>query len=268
MGLQGLLGQVNCAQATARARVKPAGDSMPVAARRSFTREELDEVFPRPPLREVAFELRFPPRLRVQAENWRLQDQLVSDYPEVGKESAIQANGTILDVSVFNNPRESRVIKITHQNFLIAFTRYVKFEDFKAEVLARSEQFCRTFGVEKFVRVGLRYVNEIGLPSNAPGALLAYVRPVLKFDSFPIESIDQFAVEIRSRLENHWVTVRTALIPGVLQTYVLDIDCHAEGPTDINDCRTLLDTFHQGAQYIFLDHITDEYKALMRKTDG
>jgi uncharacterized protein (TIGR04255 family) len=171
-------------------------------------------------------------------------------------------------VSVFGNPRESRVIKITHQNFLIAFTRYVKFEDFKAEVLARSEQFCRTFGVDNFLRVGLRYVNEIGLPSNAPGSLLTYVRPVLRFESFSIDSVDQFAVEIRSRQEQHAVTVRTALIPGVLQTYVLDIDCHTEGPTSLEQCRGLLDTFHDSAQHIFLDHITEDYKKLMRKVNG
>jgi uncharacterized protein (TIGR04255 family) len=241
---------------------------MEVMARRSFTREELDEVFPRPPLREVAFELRFPPRLRVQAEIWRLQDQLVADYPDVGKETAIQPNGTILDVSVFGNPRESRVIKITHQNFLIAFTRYVRFEDFKAEVLSRSEQFCRTFGIDSFLRVGLRYVNEIGLPGTTPGSLLTYVRPVLKFERFPIESIDQFAVEIRSRREHQAVTVRTALIPGVLQTYVLDIDCHTDGATSLDQCRGLLDSFHDGAQQIFLDHITEEYKNLMRKNNG
>lgn len=56
---------------------------------RSFTARELGEVFPANPIREVDFEIRFTPRLRVQAEMWRLQEQVIADYPEVGLESAV-----------------------------------------------------------------------------------------------------------------------------------------------------------------------------------
>ncbi len=233
-------------------------------ASRIFTTEELAEVFPRPPLREVAFEVRFPPRLRVQAEIWRLQDQLVSKYPHVGKESALQPNGTILDVSVFGSPSESHVIKITTQNFLIAFTRYTRFEDFKDEVAKRTEQFASIFGIETLSRIGLRYVNEIMFPSAEPFALLKYVRPILSFDRFPVSLVEQFAVELRSHYKAHLVTVRTALLPGVLQTYVLDIDCHITTPTPAREYLAMLDDFHDSGQRIFLDHITEDYKEFMR----
>src|SRR5258706_1593333 len=93
-------------------------------AEKEFTADELGEIFPNSPLREVAFEIRFPPRLRVPAEIWRLQDQLVHKYPEVGKETTIQAAGAVTDVAVFQNPAENRLIKVSQQNFVIAFTRY------------------------------------------------------------------------------------------------------------------------------------------------
>ncbi len=233
-------------------------------ATRTFTPEELEEVFPRPPLREVAFELRFSPRLRVQAEIWRLQDQLVSKYPEVGKESAIQPNGAVIDVAVFQHPAESRVIKVSYQNFLIAFTRYTRFEDFKEEVANRTEQFCSVFEIDALTRVGLRYVNEIVLPSAEPSSLFTYVRPTVSFDRFPIDLLEQFAVELRSHYKDHLVTVRSALLPGVLRTYVLDIDCHTSTVTAVRDCPALLDQFHHSAQTLFLDHITEEYKDVMR----
>jgi uncharacterized protein (TIGR04255 family) len=231
---------------------------------KQLTTEELEEVFPRPPLREVAFEIRFSPRLRVQGELWRLQEQFRGTYPEVSRENALQPNGNILDVAVFANPPESRVIKITHQSFLMAFTRYKNFEDFKDAVIGPTEQFFSTFEINSFTRVGLRYVNEIVLPSLEPSSLLNYVRPIIKFDRFAVELTPQFAVELHSQYEGHLVTVRTALLPGARRTYVLDIDCHTSATTASNTYPDLLDRFHDGAQRIFLEHVTEEYKEYMR----
>src|SRR5258708_1440420 len=39
-----------------------------------FPKPKLDGVFRLPPLREVAFEIRFSPRLRVNAELWKIQE--------------------------------------------------------------------------------------------------------------------------------------------------------------------------------------------------
>ncbi len=61
---------------------------MPTATRK-FTNEELGEVFPANPIREVDFEIRFAPRLRVQAEMWRFQESVVTEYPDVALESAL-----------------------------------------------------------------------------------------------------------------------------------------------------------------------------------
>jgi uncharacterized protein (TIGR04255 family) len=233
-------------------------------ANTEFTPEELKEVFQNSPLREVAFEVRFPPRLRVPAEIWRLQDKLVQKYPEVGRETSIQANGAVTDVAVFQNPAESRVIKVSHQNFVIAFTRYVRFEEFKAEVLNETELFCSIFDIDLFSRIGLRYVNQITLPSTEPASLIAYLRPLVSFNSFAVEMVDQFALELRTHYRDHSATIRTALLPGLLRTYVLDIDCHTSVLTPAQECPMLLDRFHDSAQRVFLDHITEEYKHVMR----
>jgi uncharacterized protein (TIGR04255 family) len=228
-----------------------------------FTAEELAEVFPRSPLREVAFEVRFPPRLRVPAEIWRLQDNLVHKYPEVGKETNIQANGTITDSHIFQNVTENRMIKVSQQNFVIAFTRYVRFEEFKEEVIEQTQQFCSIFGIDMFSRVGLRYVNEISLPS-LPLSLTKHVRPPIRFDSFSEELVDQFALELRTHFKNHFITLRSALLPGEIQTYVLDIDCHTSALTPTQQYPTLLDDFHDSAQRVFLEHITEDYKDILR----
>ena len=231
---------------------------------REYRNSELEEVFSKPPLREVAFEIRFTPRLRVQAEIWRLQDQLVDVYPVVSTESAIQTNGAVIDISVFQDPVAARTLKVSSQNFVVAFSRYLCFEDFKEEITARVRQFCSTFGVDSFTRVGLRYVNEISMPELSVDSLLEYVRPMVDFDRFPLRDIDQFATEVRAQYRSHMVTVRGVLLPGLLRTYVLDIDCHTESPKSSVSYPELLELFHDSAQRIFLDHITDRFKEVMR----
>src|SRR5262245_35959193 len=112
-------------------------------ATKTFTENELAEVFPRSPLREVVFEVRFKPNLRVLAEIWRLQETLESVYPTVRKESPWQPSGEALDVTVFQNPADSRVVSVWQLNFAIAFTQYGCFEDFKVEVLRQTTNFCQ-----------------------------------------------------------------------------------------------------------------------------
>ncbi len=236
---------------------------------RDFTKEELDEVFPDPAVREVSFEIRFPPRLRVNAELWKLQDRLVEQYPNVSTESVfVQPGGGVLNLSVFQNPTTGRCIKVSQENFIVAFTKYTRFEDFKDEVAHKTGVFCETFGVTGLLRVGLRYVNNIGLPAAAStGLLLKYVRPFTDFDRVDIENVDQFLNEVRLRHFNHFVTLRGVLLPPLQdgrRIYVLDIDCHSFAQHTQADISALLDRYHDSAQEFFLDHITDEYKNVMR----
>lgn len=235
---------------------------------RHFTKEELDEVFPHAAVREVSFEIRFPPRLRINAELWKLQDRLVEQYPNVNTESVFVQPGGPLSHSVFQNPGTGRCIRVSQENFIVAFTKYTRFEDFKDEVSHKTGVFCETFGVASLTRVGLRYVNNIELPPTASaGLLLKYVRPLTDFGRVGIENVDQFLNEVRLRHLGHLVTLRGVFLPPLQdgrRIYVLDIDCHSIAQHAQEDIGALLDRYHDSAQEFFLDHITDEYKNVMR----
>src|SRR5690348_8982392 len=99
----------------------------PFLTNRTFTTQELDEVFLHPPLREVAFEVRFPTKLRISAEIWRFQDQLSKFYPEVRTEGSMQLDGSVLNVTVFQNRAAARIVKASLQNLIVAFTNYTTF---------------------------------------------------------------------------------------------------------------------------------------------
>ena len=236
---------------------------MTVASRR-FSAAELNEVFPANPIREVDFEIRFTPRLRIQAEMWRFQEDLIDEYPDVSLESAILPTGATLSVTVFQNQRKARVIKISPQNMAIAFSSYNNFEDFKEEVQRRIRSFCAVFEISSLTRVGLRYVNEIPLPTQEPESLARFVKPLLEFERFPLSSVQQFATQVSATLNGHMVLIRTAMLAGPLRTYVLDIDSYTETVEQTNNISGLMEQFHDAAQHTFLDHVTNEYKELMR----
>lgn len=236
--------------------------------KRTFSQIALDEVFPHSPIREVAFEIRFAPRLRVNAELWKIQDEIVNEYPVVGTESLLHPTGATFTVNVFQNHASGRALKISQENFVVAFTRYTRFEDFKEEVINKTQQFCSKFDVSSVSRVGLRYVNNIFLPGDDGAAsLLRYARPVIDFDRVSVEAIDQFITEVRMSTKAHLVTLRGALLPPLddgRRIYVLDIDCHSRRQHAASEIAELLDVYHESAQMFFLDHVTEEYKNQMR----
>jgi uncharacterized protein (TIGR04255 family) len=234
------------------------------SAARSFTKSELEEMFPANPIREVDFEIRFAPRLRIQAEMWRFQEDLRAEYPDVGLESALLPNGSTLNVTVFQNQVKARVIKVSPQNMALAFSTYNNFEDFKDEVQRRSASFCETFDVTSLTRIGLRYVNEIPLPTQQSDSMTRYVRPLVEFDRIPLDSVQQFALQMAAKQGDHMVLVRTAMLAGPIRTYILDIDAYTETEKPAGEIGTLLDGFHDAVQRVFLDHVTDEYKKVMK----
>ena len=60
------------------------------------------------------------------------------------------------------------------------------------------------------------------------------------------------------------ILVRTAMLAGPIRTYILDIDAYTETVKPTTEIGVLLDRFHNTAQRVFLDHVTDEYKQVMR----
>jgi uncharacterized protein (TIGR04255 family) len=230
----------------------------------SFSKSELEEVFPANPIREVDFEIRFAPRLRVQAEMWRFQEDLMSEYPEVGLESALLPNGATLNVTVFQNQVKARVIKVSPQNMALAFSAYRNFEEFKEEVQKRSSSFSGIFDVTSLTRIGLRYVNEIPLPTQQSESMTQWVKPLVEFDRFPLDCLQQFALQMTAKQDDHMILVRTAMLAGPIRTYILDIDAYTETEKPTTEIGALLDRFHDSVQRVFLDHVTEEYKKVMR----
>lgn len=199
-----------------------------------ISQNDLDELFPRPAVKEVAFEIRFAPRFRIKEELWKFQDLIANDYPDVSEENLLQPAGRITPSNSFTSPSTQCVIKVSQENFVFAATRYASYEVFKTEALKRTGDFAHVFEISAFQRVGLRYINHIELASSSPFTMLErYVNVPLRFDRFDTRHITQLLSEFRMQFETHQMTVRGALlqipIPVSAFVYVLDLDCYAEG---------------------------------------
>jgi len=230
--------------------------------------QDLSEIFANPSVREVAFELRFTPRLRINAEVWKIQDSLADSYPTVSQEVQPQADGRLLQLQVFANPESGRSIKASQENFVVVFNRYGSFEEFKDEAFLRCEVFAREFSIQSFQRVGLRYVNHIELGAGqGVRDLQRYVNLPVDFERFDPASIEQLLTEFRLALGEHKITIRGALIriPGKPEgLFILDFDCYTLAPVEVGSLPTLMDEFHRKIQVQFLEHIREEYKQVMR----
>ncbi len=171
-------------------------------------------------------------------------------------------------MNVFQNQVTARAIKVSQENFAVAFSRYTRFEDFKEEVLSRLGQFCEMFDIGTVLRTGLRYVNHIVIPpAESVSTVTQFVRPFIDFDRVNIDWVDQFVTEVRIRRSNFLVTLRGVLLSRLedgRRIYVLDIDCHGNTQQLARDIPKILDAYHEMAQVYFLDHITDRYKDHMR----
>jgi len=231
------------------------------------TKLELEEEFSHPSVREVAFEVRFAPRLRIAPEVWRIQDSLAESYPAVSQEMQAQPDGRLLQAYVFADPEKRRSVKVSQENFVVVFNEYGNFEQFKKEALERTEAFAKEFPIPSFQRVGLRYVNHIELkPGQGIQDLRRYVNLPVDMDRFDPASIEQLLTEFRLVAGDDKITVRGALLqmPGRDSgLFILDFDCYRFGG-DLGSLPSLLDDFHHKIQLQFLEHIREEYKQIMR----
>lgn len=237
------------------------------------TEQLLQKVFPNPPVREVAFEIRFNPLLKVQRDVADFQERIVRGYPSYSRERLL-IDADEVDAWRFTSEDGAHTIRLSERSFGFITNRYSSFENYKSELLARLAVFTDVFAVKIVKRVGLRYINNIPVEIDSGQRLLSeYVNPLIDLQRFRVEELTRFACEVRLRKDKGNLTIRTGLInipPGVTGTvqrgsvYILDLDFYDERELAIPTSE-LLDEFHREIQDEFLAHLKEEYLRIMEK---
>lgn len=236
-----------------------------------ITTNLLEKVFPNAPLKEVAYEIRFAPLLRVQRDLADFQGKIVSSYPTYTTESVMLDTDQVQGWR-FTSDDRGRTVRVTERSFGFITNRYVSFEKYVSELLRLQETFTGIFDIQAVKRVGLRYINNIAVElREGEASLLEYVNPVIDVARVTVGEITRFACEIQLKKKIGFLTIRTGLI-GVprggsqkLQDqviYILDLDFHSEGTLSL-PTNELLQSFHEVIQAEFLAHLKETYLPVM-----
>ncbi|HEV2494743.1 MAG TPA: TIGR04255 family protein [Terriglobia bacterium] len=233
--------------------------------------ELLDKVFPNAPVKEVAYEIRFAPLLRVQRDLADFQGQIVSDYPTYTTEPIMLDTDRVQGWR-FSSDDRGRTVRVTERSFGFITNRYVSFEQYKSELLRLQDAFAKVFDIQAIKRVGLRYVNNIMVQFGQGQPLfLQYVNPVIDLTRLKEAEIVRFACEVQLKRARGVLMMRTGLIevppggsgkPEEQAVYILDLDFQNEGPLVLPGSK-LLDDFHDEIQKEFLAHLKDTYLPIM-----
>lgn len=243
-----------------------------ITAQNLPTEKALLEVFPNNPLKQVAFEIRFQRNLKVVRDIGEVLDRLGDEFAFSGREEIHFPKEPVAQSFVFSHKNRILTVKVAEDRFAALVTRYESFEDFVGEVTKWTNRFCELFSIKNLKRIGLRYVNNMMFPStNKDFTLERYVRPYVNLPRLGSGNVRQFSVELLTETSGCKLNIRNAFV-GPLNsigiedaTYILDLDAFTEKPTVLIDLGDTLPGLHHQAQLEFLTHITEEYKAIMRR---
>ncbi len=171
--------------------------------------------------------------------------------------------------------REKR-LTLTQQSLVVAYQRYEKYETLRDEFRAISEVFFDEFPEAQPSRLGLRYVNEIELPTGDTLDWNELIdESLLGLFSFSIEGsqparvfhnlefvFDGFNLRFHFGVHNpdYPAPIRRKL-------FILDFDAYYQGLLESDDLPDTLDTFHAEIQKLFERTATDRFREVLHEED-
>ena len=234
---------------------------------------DLAEKFPNPPVKEVAYEIRFPPDLRILAELYRYQQTIKDKLPKVGKVHGFEISlpGGIPSYLegpwLFEDSEDNLQAKITMNSFAVTSRKHKTFDRFYPQLKDLTERFIKTYSIPSITRVGLRYINDITLGSDSIGELSRFF--VSPFDHARIryEDLVSASAEIRRKKGDSFLTLRVSFHQDQegKTHYVIDTDSYFERNLPVGDLFRIVETLHDNAIREFHDNITDAYVERLRK---
>jgi uncharacterized protein (TIGR04255 family) len=234
------------------------------------------------PLSEVVFEINFPRSFAVENRIADYQQQVSKVYPSPGDEFVLylppavafgkppkpESSGlTPVRTFVFQNPEASRVARVSVVHLSLVVSDYLHFEDYKGALMAALEPAIEMFQLNRFERIGLRYINKITIPEQ-PGTLRYqdYVRAPIDPGVFLPHQLSGFLTEVSLDLDTKKkLTVRNGLLPPQaghhIRTYLLDLDCSSRESVSLSgrELTNLLDEYHDAIEHEFKRAITEKY---------
>jgi len=231
-----------------------------------------------PPLVEVAFEVRFKPKLKIAKGIPDYQDAISKKFPSYHKlnEASDQQAGGIDDgtgcIWVFESQTKKRKVRISEERFNVVVQDYASFAEFSVEIRSLWAKLKKIAGDLSYTRVGLRYINHLFLPMDGEKHQCeVYTNLHYDQERFEQDTIERIFLEGRLRMKATNLTVRSGIM-GIRETetdretaYLLDYDCYQDETSLTGEPESKLVPYHKIIETRFLSDLKEPYLEYMRR---
>lgn len=229
--------------------------------------EDRDEVYPRAPLVEVVFELRFPGEPAIECHRDEVFQFVRESMPLVKVPEASSPEN--FKFRTYQYTSEDNSLTVMSGLNLLSFSnkRYTGFANFKKQLIPVFKFVIERFKLKALRRFGFRYINAIPFTREG-GAMPIGKFFQSKFDLSPKMpgKMEQCAVAVVQKLDAGKVIAR---IEGMKRSsgeeaFLLDLDYFRNEGLEISRFEDYLEEGHGGAKGFFENIITDQYRNFLR----
>lgn len=232
-----------------------------------------EETFPNAPLVEAVFQIHFDGKLSIDSNKHLFQEAISNELPilQVGTPK-IPTNHNLIPYRLTNKD-ESELVQFSINTFAYHSKRYPGFAEFSKRCLKFCELFDKTFSLDALKSTGLRYIDHIPVLREAGVVpLQKYLNFGYKLPTGMPEKLEKFSTKIVSQIDSGKLstTIELIALEDAAQTelIVLDFDYIKVAPLNMSNLSTYLTDSHSHTKKLFMNFISEEYKAVMRKVKG
>ena len=226
--------------------------------------------FSKAPLKEVIFEIRFPPSMSAACRRDEFYNEVRRDYPQAVLPKLTFDKHPLAQASQYVNKDGTRTITCSSEALSFTTSKYQGFESFRAESIRLIKIFLDKYNtIDKITRVGFRYINHI--PVERKGNRIDLGRYLnFKFslpNSLDKRVLDFFHTAFYIRLEEERSGIRVAIEnikEEAKDILVLDFDLISTREFDSKEIEKCLVAHHNRIEEIFIDITTEGYKESIR----
>jgi uncharacterized protein (TIGR04255 family) len=221
-------------------------------------------------LAEVAFEARFSTLYSIPKKIDEFQ-QLI--FEEFDKSNELKLQGVTLQPNQepvleaelaweFIHKDGDPIIRLFKNKIIVFSKAYSSYDapegnSYKDRISYTIERFESLFKINKFTRMGLRYINTFEVEEKSNDWLERYFKPLYDLEKYPMQDTLEFKFALRIKREKANLVIQGGYISKDNLKYVLDFDAYKE------DCRTedylnVLNDLHDSIKSEFKSTITEE----------
>jgi len=241
------------------------------------------EIFPKAPLKAVAYEVKFHSLFSIPEAMGKFQLEIMDDFPKASQ--LYTTPFVVMEEGVPKfPPRSSDKITITYQfvsetgkttvavkldSLSITSEEYKSYDDpssvkFKDVINKVVTKFVDVVQIPKFTRIGLRYIDHCPLAKKTNQYFKEYYEPPFDIQKYSVDDLIEGSIAIRSKKEKYNIFFQCQIAQDKGEyKYIMDFDAYAEN-VNSDDFLTVTDQLRDLDRNEFFSNITDNFIEYMR----